>query len=259
MVDLVHLEVPWGWLEGGERGGVPQIVIFEVKDLRPPYVERLLDLPTVYLPYHHPRLPPPPLAPAHRSLPPPVERPLPLSPSQRLLRSTRYYFEGSEGTSEGLLDIPLLDLGIPRSGARACYELLGEQLGLQVPLLEVPPDLLLATRNLPQGGSHYACPLPAIESDQIQCAPVCDQAFGAALHQHGLDAIFLKSVRMILEVPERRLQDLRAESLREGREGQEGARACLAFVVAGVEMRVRLGEPVGEGRSQACGRGHQVQ
>jgi hypothetical protein len=264
VVDLVHKEVPCGWLEGGEWGGMPQIVIFEVKDLRPPHVERLVDLPTVHLPYDHPRLPPPPLAPAHRSHPPPVKRPPPLSPCQRLLSSTtRYFFEGGEGTPEGLLDIPLLDLGVlpppallgvhllmPKVG-----ELLGEQLGLQVPKLEVPPDLLLATRNLPQGGSHYACPLPAIESDQIQCAPVCNQAFGAALHQHGLDAIFLKSVRMILEVPERRLQDLRAESLREGREGQEGARACLVFVVPGVGW-VRMGEPVGEGRSQVCGRGH---
>jgi hypothetical protein len=170
VVDLVHLEVPWGWLEGGERGGVPQIVIFEVKNLRPPHVERLLDLPTVHLPYDHPRLPPPPLAPAHRSPPPPVKRPPPLSPCQRLLSTTRYYFEGGEGTSEGLLDIPLLDLGVlPPPALLGVHllmplvgELLGEQLGLQVPKLEVPPDPLLVASNLPHSGSHYPCPLPIV-------------------------------------------------------------------------------------------------
>jgi hypothetical protein len=93
---------------------MPQIVIFEVKDLRPPDVEHLLDLATVHLPYDHPRLPPPPLAPAHRSQPPPVKRPFPLSPCQRLLSSTtsRYPLHTGEGTPEGLLDIPLLDLGV---------------------------------------------------------------------------------------------------------------------------------------------------
>ena len=257
----MHLELPWGWPEGGERGAIPLIVIF-----RPPHVEHLLDLPTVHLPYHDPHLPPPPpLAPARNHLPPPVKRPLPLSPLERLLSSTTRYplLEGGEGTSEGLLDIPLLDLGVlPPTTLLGVHllmpllgQLLGEQLGLQVPLLKVPPYLLLVTRNLPQGGSHYTCPLPVVESDQIQCAPVCNQAFCAALHQHGLDAIFLKTVRMILEVPERRLQDLGAESLREGREGQEGTCACLAFVLAGVG-RVRMGEPMREGRSQACIRGH---
>ena len=80
---------------------------------------------------------------------------------------------------------------------------------------------------------------------------MCDQAFGATLHHHGLNAILLKVVSMVLEVPERCLQELRPESLREGCEGQEGACACLAFEMPGVEMRgrVRLGEPVGEGCS----------
>jgi hypothetical protein len=135
VVDLVHIEVPWGRLEGGERGGMPQIVIFEVKNLRPPYVEYLLDLPSVHLPHHDPRLPPPPLAPAHRSPPPPVERPLPLSPCQRLLSSTtsRYPLHTGEGTPEGLLDIPLLDLGVlpPPAllGVHLLMPLVGELLG----------------------------------------------------------------------------------------------------------------------------------
>jgi hypothetical protein len=50
LVDLMHLDLPCSRLELGCRGGLPQLMIFEVKDLRPPQVETLLDLPSVHLP-----------------------------------------------------------------------------------------------------------------------------------------------------------------------------------------------------------------
>jgi hypothetical protein len=115
-------------------------------------------------------------------------------------------------------------------------KLLGLHLSLKVPLLEVPPDPLLGATDLPQSCSHQACPLPTIESDEVQRAPVCYLAFGFPLHQHGLDAILLKGIGMVLDVPEGCLQELLPKPLRDGREGKEGTCPCVGFEMAGVEV-----------------------
>ena len=177
----------------------------------------MLDLPSVHLPEEQPHLAQlQPAATSLRSQLPPVEGPLPLGPLECCV-FPHSLFEAGEGALEGLLYISLLDLGVlpppallgvhllmPKVG-----ELLGLQLGLKVPLLEVPPDLLLGSADLPQSSTHQACPLPTIESDEVQRAPVCYLvALGAPLHQHGLDTILLKGIGMVLDVPEGCLQDL---------------------------------------------------
>ena len=47
MIDLIHLDLTCSRLKVGLRRVLPHLMIFEVKDLRPPHVENLLDLHSV--------------------------------------------------------------------------------------------------------------------------------------------------------------------------------------------------------------------
>jgi hypothetical protein len=137
LVDLMHLDLPYCRLKLGCRGGLPQLLIFDVKDLRPPEVETLLDLPGVHLPKENPDLAQPqPAGTSLRSQLPPVECPLPLGPLQCRVCCPHSRLEGGEGAPEGLLDISLLDLGVLPPPAMLGVHLLmpkvGELLGLQL-------------------------------------------------------------------------------------------------------------------------------